>query len=251
MRKFKLIEEYPGSPELGSIKTYTGNTWDENNQLHKSIVNSSTFSKHWEEVIEKAYEILQLSLLRSDKHQIVSTTTYGEDYILSLLACHGNKIHSVKRLSDGEVFTIGDKVNFNIKCLKELPIDNIKEFELKNNIIWARSKLHPYMNSLDNIAKVKTPLFTTDDGVKIYENDKFYFVNTHYIICEIIAKQDCVPSIHRTTSCSFQSRERAEEYILMNKPCLSIKDLEDIRKTKSCFGDALIRYATKLVKSKL
>lgn len=84
--KYKLIKEYPGSPKLDFITDRT-NYFPE------------YYPEFWEKVVEKDYEILELSLQRSIKHQIVSALENSEDYTISLLSRNGNKIHSVKRLS--------------------------------------------------------------------------------------------------------------------------------------------------------
>ena len=78
--KYKLIRTYPGSLKLNTIieihpEQETG-YYSENIQF-------------WQEVIEKDYEIL---------------ATVGDNDSLK------QTIYSVKRLSDGEIFTIGDTV---------------------------------------------------------------------------------------------------------------------------------------------
>lgn len=91
MKKYKLIKKYPGSPKLGFI-IENGYYCD---QLY---INPKDYPNNWQEVVEKDYEILSLSLMRSDKHYITNVLAYGEEYIKSLLNCNGNKIYSVKRL---------------------------------------------------------------------------------------------------------------------------------------------------------
>lgn len=74
----------------------------------------------WEEVIEKDYEIL--SYISKLKNAIISSE---DDWIN-----HGDwDIHSVKRLSDGEVFTVGDKLNqpeyeCNNSCITSIYIED-------------------------------------------------------------------------------------------------------------------------------
>jgi hypothetical protein len=86
LRKFKLIKEYPGSPKLATEltpKVDKENTDTNNFYWEGSWFNPNDFSEYWEEVLQKDYEILRTC-------PIVGT------------------IYSVKRLSDGEVFTVGD-----------------------------------------------------------------------------------------------------------------------------------------------
>lgn len=156
--KYILKKEYPGSPKLGNIIDNLENDWIEN------------YPEFWKLVVEKDYEILELSLQRSIKHQIVSALENSEDYTISLLSCNGNKIHSVKRLSDGEIFTIGDKVfseyvNYTInkigivndKCM----VSALYDINNPNG-----SRLH---YNLNNFKKAKQPLFTTEQRSEIEE----------------------------------------------------------------------------------
>jgi hypothetical protein len=96
--KYRLIKIYPGSPSLNTICKYEGNVWADSNEFTSPIINPEYYPSFWQPVIEKDYEILELSLQRSIKHQIVSALENSEDYTISLLSCNGNKIHSVKRL---------------------------------------------------------------------------------------------------------------------------------------------------------
>lgn len=50
---------------------------------------------------------------------------------------------------------------------------------------------------------------------------------------------------------TFSTNEAAEEYILMNKPCLSYKDVEEITTDSSKMRIDLLRRLKKLVKSKM
>jgi len=78
----------------------------------------------------------------------------------------------------------------------------------------------------------KVPLFTTEDGVDVFKGDKVYYVETedmesaNYKVNEYTVKESgrftSDKSLH-----AFSTKEKAEEYILMNKPCLSLNDLLD------------------------
>jgi len=67
----------------------------------------------------------------------------------------------------------------------------------------------------------KTPLFTTEDGVEIFENDKYYFINNGFMCVKSFAENLGLLISAKT----FHSKPKAEEYILLNKPCLSLNDL--------------------------
>ena len=117
MKKYKLISTYPGSPKLGTIlspKTDVENTNTNNFYWEGSWFNPNDFCKFWEEVIKLDYEVTQvlyatqIRTLYDDFYRLYSD---GVGFDLSYLLNNDGKIHSVKRLSDGEVFTVGDRIN--------------------------------------------------------------------------------------------------------------------------------------------
>jgi hypothetical protein len=54
-------------------------------------------------IIKKDYEILSLARICSIKPTITDVSDYGDEFIKALLKCDNTIIHSVKRLSDGEI----------------------------------------------------------------------------------------------------------------------------------------------------
>lgn len=114
MKQYKLKKWYPGcgKQEVGSIVTKSNS----GSPLYLGVKLTDTLyytfpakyvennPEYWEEIVEKDYEILSILIQRSDNHQIrVVTHLDCQDYIKSLSKTQGNSIHSVKRLSDGEV----------------------------------------------------------------------------------------------------------------------------------------------------
>ena len=133
--KYILKKEYPGSPKLGNIIDNLENDWIEN------------YPEFWQPVVEKNYEIL--SVITNNNKFIEKV--YNQDATIEPYW----KIRSVKRLSDGEIFTIGDKVfseyiNYTInkigivndKCM-------ISALYYTNNPNGSR--LHYNLNNLLNI----------------------------------------------------------------------------------------------------
>lgn len=246
--KYKLIKEYPGSPKLGKELNYTGNQWDDNNQIAVSIVKSSTFLEFWEEVIEKDYEILSVLIRRSDKHQekIVDKAD-SDDYITALINCDGNSIHSIKRLSDGEIFTIGDKVD-------GITFQNKKIVNIRNDI-YNRLTLDcgTLITQMMSVRKTKQPLFTTEDGVDIYEGNTYILVRKGTVsknFCSFTYTAISNKSMWNSQQKNyllFSTKEKAEEYILMNKPVLSLNDVQN----NSNITIGGMKSLTYLVKSKI
>lgn len=157
-------------------------------------------------------------------------------------------IHSVKRLSDGEVFTIGDAIKERTTQTAYIIRFEITAYTLVA-IIDSGS-----MRVMDSWRKVvtKTPLFKTEDGVDIYEGDKITIVNTK----DFRISNTDIPENHIRGHCrvwdgsdgylQFSSKQAAEEYIILNKPCLSLMDLK-----KAGYISASQRFSLKqLVKSK-
>lgn len=170
-------------------------------------------SSDWEEIIEKEYEILSF-LDNQDKilyHRCSETTCFKLGY----------KIHSVKRLSDGEVFTIGDVCHPNRYPDSKHPIKKIWFCDPG----YLRLSSDKYTIGIENLVKAKKSLFTTEDGVDIYKGDNYYYTrkDTHGIV--YTGNASFVPHSDLIT---FSTKEKAEEYIIMNKLCLSIKDIRDI-----------------------
>ncbi len=103
MKKYKLIKKFPGSDELGTIITGSKETMYSKGLGYRNYdwVHVEIHPEFWEEIVEKDYEILSQTSVRvcnpKDNYKVVRNTT--------------PVIHSVKRLSDGEVFTVGDKVS--------------------------------------------------------------------------------------------------------------------------------------------
>lgn len=103
--KYKLIKDYPGSPcQVGEI---VSNSW-----AHLRHLKIEEFPEYWEKVLEKDYEVLAYQYLGSG---IIITKSknrlFGHDgFGIKEARITGARIHSVKRLSDGKVFTVGDEV---------------------------------------------------------------------------------------------------------------------------------------------
>ena len=95
------------------------------------------------------------------------------------------------------------------------------------------------------VKKVKIPLFTSEDGVNIFEGDISFGVNSNFKLSEIkhINKLYIYPNVKE-----FSTKEKAEEYILYNKPLLTLKDIEELlcKNTSSYFLEKFKKRAQKL-----
>ncbi len=215
MKRYKLIKEYPGSVKLGT------------KILSDDCEFVTNYPEFWEEIIEKNYEILKCE----------SISGRG-----NYLKYQG--ISSVKRVSDGEVFNIGDKIDSGYVVV-EKHNRYIKGFEINEFGFTVICSIKNASHKLENIYHDKTPLFTTEDGVGIYEGSPYYFVCKRSFSKENLLSA----SINAGKDLGFKyfsTNRAAEEYILMNKPCLSIQDIENIS-----HWDNLVNNLKNIVRSRL
>ena len=86
--------------------------------------------------------------------------------------------------------------------------------------IWKEVSLEQYM------AQFKKKLFTTEDGVDIFEGDSYYFVNKRTL--SHVNKNNVANDINGGNNISFvyfSTEQKAKEYIDMNLPKYSEKDV--------------------------
>lgn len=233
MKKYQLIKIYPGSPNLGSIyEQQPGSSFYRCGiqVMFKDYIENQ--EEHWKEIIQKDYEILSfictVNLNALKKGIIVNRIEnsfifeYNElrisDVESKFLEIPHWNIHSIKRLSDGEIFTIGDNVktkNHNTKSI----ISNfyIGTHHLQKHMLFFGGGI-----SIDNIKKIKQPLFITEDGVSIFEGDTYSYVNPLLSTFHIKAYAD--HNVREGVK-MFSTEEKAKEYVLMNKKSLSVEDV--------------------------
>jgi hypothetical protein len=221
MKKIKLIKLYPGSPKnLGITLTpkVDVNNNDANNFYWEgSWFNPSDFPEFWEEVIEKDYEVLISKVVPQE-------------------------ILSVKRLSDGEVFTVGDRAmtqgsrgghsirQFRVKqkCNVRTPMPGIF---IKDGIdrIWIDWEEGCGGNWLESTEKLKQPIFLTHDGKDIFPEDTVWYVNKENLYYNYIITQATV-TFRSDINAYFLTKEAASDYINKNKVLFTTEDGVGIKK---------------------
>ena len=215
--KYILKKEYPGSPKLGNTIDNLENDWIEN------------YPEFWELVVEKDYEIL---FVITNNNKFIEKV-YNQDATIEPYW----KIHSVKRLSDGEIFTIGDIIDTRVdnKYKQEILEINlgINDLLLKDKLIFKTKSGYV----VSHIAvKVKMPLCTTEDGVDIYLGNKSWILhkNSWYLSPAAIVHNNSnwTPN-ENEAHWRFSTKEKAEEYILLNKPCLSYNEVLNATKIRN------------------
>ena len=238
MSKYELIKKYPGSLNIGEIVTKVerkGVITYENLDYAFSKNSIENYPEFWQKVEEKDYEILKFhdgfnEYYKKENGKFTINLQY-EYNIDDLLNKKDLKIHSVKR-KDGEIFTVGDLVNN-----PNYPSFKIKKFEIgkKNNLI-IRSDAGTTCPNFLKLEKSKQKLFITEDGVEIREEDKYFTVNQDYLIGGKIAGKESVDILNIFKY--FSTKEKAEEYVLLNKPSLSPQQVFDYinKQTNSFFN---------------
>lgn len=295
-KQFKLIKLYPSSPPLGIIATmgkykfYTFSEKKYNGDIDNSAIEDSP--EFWKEITkqEEEYHILSFKGILESNNGLFNRNndgTYSWHEWLNkesginlsrMIEENVTVIHSVKRLSDDEIFTIGDKVKTKAHLYATTNIDPyvIKEIKLIDNqciLFFNNTKLLGVGIScnIKNVSqyKIKTPLFTTEDGVEIFDRQtKVFEVNTNKesmshlsVYSNISADATNLMASKRGIHCVmefpiFSTKEAADEYVLMNKPCLSLQNLinswqfKTDYKTREIHGTATIKVLIELVKSK-
>jgi len=178
---------------------------------------------------KREYEILSYTFQK----RVYNKNNFGEfccgfDVPVQSLLLHPEymkTIYSVKRLSDGEIFTVGD--DYGSSKIEGFKIDT--EF---NGGLCAISHKGSSLSSLYSLEKVKQPLFTTEDGVEITdEKQTLYAVLTK---AQWETREDTVKRMKERSSFStplnpawkyFSTDEVRLHYIIRNKPSLSWNDV--------------------------
>jgi hypothetical protein len=163
----------------------------------------------------------ELELFKKSKQPKKEYEIIQKDYeILKSCPIEGD-IHSVKRLSDGEVFTVGDKISFENNPVRY----TIGKFTISDNYLMVSVYALSTLFHISLIKKVKQPLFTTEDGKEIFLNDTFYYIGDAMNVCRTRCLFEGDGDF--TNFKTFSTREAAEEYVLMNKPVFSVKDIHN------------------------
>lgn len=173
-------------------------------------------SNDWEEVIEKDYEILSY-VAKDNPNNITAKRRGGE--------LHNSywKIHSIKRLSDGEVFTVGDLITghsyTDARVIKKIKIRYDESIQLEQKY---------GSTDLAYATKVKQPIFLTHDGKDIFEGDTVWWVRKDST--SIIGRLIIPPGekFNSDMTVYFLTREAAEDYIKKNKVLFTTEDGKDI-----------------------
>jgi hypothetical protein len=233
MSNYKLIKKLPfeNSPEIGYISKPTREK-DNVHYWNHNWFQPKDYPEYWEKV--KEWEILSVyyegtkavydwngSFFQNKRFGLIKMTSALEGSLGEKGVGYDINIQSIKRTSDGEVFSIGDLVKNNkVKATIE---GFIKKFEIDEE-----GNLLVHYNGFDelgDIDKIEQPILTTEDGVDIYEGDAVFETIDNDKVFEVSFTKNSIMT-GKNSRKYFSTEEKAEEYILMNKPLTtSIKEL--------------------------
>ena len=233
MKKYRLIKNYPGcSWTLNSICS-NDFIWDNGKKVYLK-----NYPEFWEEVIEKDYEILSFKHKGSNhiwKNDSQLKDTFcivdGKAGFTSLEEINRYpkvyEIHSIKRLSDGKIFILGDIIKHNNNVA--YPIGELTKITIVNDTLFFESNrnYHGFNANMCFISKVQQPLFITEDGFPIYQGDTYWCVNTAPHLWSIFQQTAKERTILNKTVIAFKSVDLAQKYIDDNKPKVKLFTTED------------------------
>jgi hypothetical protein len=219
MKKYRLVKEYPGSAKLGTMVekcSFTGSGVIGNGKLYtnmkgQGVESPEKYPEYWEEVIEKDYEVL--SYIKKGSTACTTTKRRGGEN-------HDEywNIYSVKRLSDGEVFTVGDKITGYHKDARS--IQTIRTCPYTGRVRLEQSGGY---TDFSYATKVKQPIFLTHNGKNIFEGDKVWYVNKEQLHYSGFIAVSGV-TFRSNINAYFLTREGAEDYIEKNKVLFTTED---------------------------
>jgi hypothetical protein len=196
--KYKLIKCYPNSPELGIVVTLKEKDMCESESwlFALKISEIENYPEFWEKVVED-YEVL-----------------------LTV----ENKIHAVKRLSDNEVFKIGDL------CYPKNTINNvhpIEDIDVLGSGQLRIGSINWYVN-LESVVKLAKIEIKTQDGDILTSGDGGFVVlqtvlNTYKVKPTFIDKNFKLSN----NEVIFSDMQKAKDYVNMKDHCLSIEEIND------------------------
>jgi hypothetical protein len=122
----------------------------------------------------------------------------------------GYSIHSVKRLSDMEVFTIGDIVNYG----------KITKFQVDGEMMLVNTG-KGWSYDLGEIRSERKPIFVTNDDVKVFEGDEYWYISPQWSVLSVKSANGFMHGAFAILS----TEQAAKDWVVLNKPSLSLAEL--------------------------
>lgn len=246
MKRYRLRKWYPTLPkdwEEGIVLALHNKrkVYVEEHRAESGITGFSVARKEVEEnpdfwtKVKENYEVVKVRLNNSDK--TIITYKKGEPVhrtdpmpidktvpLYQALKNKANDIYSVRRLKDGQIFSIGDLAKNHMDNVEE--ITGFKSYDGGETLYVCFRVVQSFLEN--TIHEDQVHLFTTVDGVDIFKGDKSWAVDT--VTFEIEPRS---PSHYAGDSNRFKyfsTKETAERWITYNKPRYSMKQVDEALK---------------------
>jgi hypothetical protein len=171
----------------------------------------------------------------------------------------GERIRTIRKIQhfpDGEIFYVGQKANWADAEVEILSLEEDKRWTGGLRIDYKLAYNGIAATSVTNLAlkRSRPPssvILTTEDGVDIRKGDQVWYIHKRYTsppLSQVAIGNKVSPDYY-----FFSSKEKAEEYILMNKPInLTLSELEKAWEDNTHFWDtwAVINGIKKLMNGK-
>ncbi len=248
MKTYKLVKKYPGSLEIGTEVVW-GN-FGLSGECYQVKVKAGIFrfaketiennSEFWQEVEQPEYEVLEVKLsddtilTYQGQECIKRTDVFTPSSTYKLDACLKDsrvKINSVKRLSDGLIIKVGNKVTTK----GYMTTENVTGFILHDGTtsfkkgIWVETvegSMH-----IERVKEVLSPIYTTYDGVEVYSYRQvvFWVIDGKYeYALDMCAGNVELIKTQPKTYKVFSTKEAAEDYVKSLTPLFVTEDLVSI-----------------------
>lgn len=230
---YKLKKWYPSLPKDWEVGMEVGQG-DRLNGMYYSPC-SSTFKdtmvffkeveeneEFWEKVVPKEFKVLKRNL-----NPLQGAT--GKAFYT---------IESVERLSDGEVFSLGDSVTSDFK---EDGVQIIQSLDIKGDYISVRLGKKKNSNfvayrKLDMLHTYKEPTIKTTDGLELIAGDRYYVPQVEGKLRRLTGSEIMFyvePDMPEDETKRFAKKENAQAYIENNIELFSAKDIHELLKKHS------------------
>lgn len=219
--------------QLEAIETFASKRKDsELNTIYKindcefRVYPHFDFKAIWEESAPKPKPVKEWEIVALDESFHLNDTNTPDLYFKAAVE-RGAIIKSVRRVSDGKVFTVGDEVTVSFDSGKGFK-NTIHHFTYTSGVdiidVYFTQQTAAYNIAKLNIEKAKQHLFTTFDNKPIYEGDEYWIVFPDFTFDKWDAFKNGNAVFDKDEK-TFSTEQAAKEYILMNKPCLSVSQV--------------------------
>lgn len=182
---------------------------------------------------KKDYEIINLIKVKDKDTGKINNDINNINAWLKGYAQEYWKIYSIKRLSDGEIFKLEDEIKFYDTVygkLLKIEFESAPADKGTGKLCFVNDNIHlGKWWDISQLSKAKLILFKSRDGFDIREGDKVYgiSIDNWNVFSGVVQKGN---RYHREEwkHGKFSTEEAAREYLMWNKPVLSLKDVASI-----------------------